>query len=190
MTGMPPARLEAREAAASAAGSATAEAIGARLQSIYAEIAERSMRDLPIYNPALEVAAIGFREDAGRVVGVLTTPWFMNLVVTRAPEGPDLPFAPAGSAVGHGFPGGEIECVVGETTGFGRLDSASLFSPMFQFDDPVVVRAAAEAALEAVFQAPEDAEPVAPPPPPRERALDRRALLFGRRRDGEDPTCR
>lgn len=174
---------------ASADRAAAAEAIGARLEAIYRDVAERSMRDLPVYNPALAVAAIGFRDDGSRVVGILATPWFMNLVVARAPQGPDPAPAPAGSSVTHAFPGGDFDCVVGETAGFGRLDSASLFSPMFEFDDPAVVRAVAEAAIEEVFRAPV-AEVAAAPAAPVPTALDRRALLFGRRSEAEGRSCR
>lgn len=187
MTGASATRPDGFDARDDVARATAAEAIGARLEAIYRGISEGAMRDLPICNPALEVAAIGFRDHAGVVVGVLATPWFMNLVVAASPQGPDLPFVPAGATVTHAFPGGEFDCVVGETTGFGRLDSASLFSPMFQFDDAGVVRAVAEAAIEEVFRAP---VPVEPPPSAAPAQLDRRALLFGRRRGEEDPSCR
>lgn len=171
------------------ARAATATSIGQALAEIYAGIAERSMRDLPVYNPALGVEAVGFRAEAERVVGIVVTPWFMNLVVVAAPGGPDLPARPVGSAIEHRFPGGDFGFTVGALDGFGRLDSASLFSPMFEFDDPAVVRAVAEAALAEILTAPtpavetettaatsaEAAGPAADP------AIDRRALLFGRR---------
>lgn len=164
------------------------ETVGSRLEALYAAIAERSMRDLPVYNPALRVEAVGFRRDGDRVVGVLATPWFMNLVVTAAPDGPPLPARPAGASVTHAFAGGEFDFVVGGLDGFGRVDGASLFSPMFEFDDPEVVRAVAEAAIAEVVTAPVEAP--APPEAPAADGprLDRRALLFGRRK--EEASCR
>ena len=39
------------------------------------------MKGMPIYNPTLAVEAVGFREHEGRQVGVMVTPWFMNLTV-------------------------------------------------------------------------------------------------------------
>jgi len=41
----------------------------------FAEIGEAQMKDLPIYNHALTVEAVGFR-----YVGALVTPWFINLI--------------------------------------------------------------------------------------------------------------
>lgn len=190
MTEAGPRSLEAVVTIAPDATAAEAVAIGARLAAIYGGIAERSMRELPVYNAALRVEAIGFRAHGDRVVGVLATPWFMNLVVTSRPDGADLPPSTAGASVTHGFPGGDFDCVVGEIDGFGRLDSASLFSPMFRFDDPEVVRAVGEAAIEEVFRAPVEAEVTVERTAPAPAALDRRALLFGRRREGEDPSCR
>ena len=166
---------------------AAARAIGVTLERIYGEIAERSMRDLPVYNPALGVTAVGFRAIEGRAVGIVATPWFMNLVVAALP-GASLPPAPAGASVTHALPGGEFGCVVGEVAGFGRLDSTSLFSPMFDFADPETVVAVAEAAI-AEIVTPPVVEP--PPPPPEPARLDRRALLFGRRAGGEEgSSCR
>lgn len=177
------------EISTAASHDAGAEVVAARLEAIYRAIGERSMRDLPVYNPALRVEAVGFRRDGDRVVGVLATPWFMNLVVTAVPGGPPLPARPKGAEVTHVLPGGEFACVVGEIDGFGRLDGASLFSPMFDFDDPAVVRAVAEAAIAEVTTAPEPEPASTPAPPPADGPrLDRRALLFGRRR--EDAPCR
>ncbi|MCE1235518.1 MAG: [NiFe]-hydrogenase assembly chaperone HybE [Hyphomicrobiales bacterium] len=176
------------EASIDVAGDALARSVGARLAAIYTEIAERSMRDLPVYDPRLSVEAVGFTAVGDRVVGVLTTPWFMNLVVCDRPGGAPATPAVKGASVTHVLPGGEFSFVVGEIDGFGRLDSASLFSPMFDFADAATVRATAEAAIAEVMTAPTE-EPTATPPAER-RDIDRRALLFGRRESGEAATCR
>ncbi|NLH80603.1 MAG: [NiFe]-hydrogenase assembly chaperone HybE [Phyllobacteriaceae bacterium] len=163
-------------------------AVASRLAALYAAIAERSMRDLPVYNPRLRVEAVGFRRDGDRVVGVLATPWFMNLVVTAASDDAPLAPHPAGASVTHAFAGGEFDFVVGALDGFGRVDGASLFSPMFDFDDPEVVRAVAEAAIAEVVTAPQPETPAPPAPASEAPRLDRRALLFGRRK--EEASCR
>jgi hypothetical protein len=59
---------------------------GEMLAAIYRDVGERSMRDLPIFNEALGVEAIGFQRFGGHVVGIMVTPWFMN-VIARADEG-------------------------------------------------------------------------------------------------------
>jgi [NiFe] hydrogenase assembly HybE family chaperone len=169
--------MTAETAASPEARAAAAVAIGERLAEIYAGIAERSMRELPVFNPKLRVEPVGFHDDGVRVIGIVVTPWFMNTVVTASPHGPPLVARPAGATVTHDLPSGAYDFVVGEIGDFGRLDSLSLFSPMFEFDDPDVALVTAEAAMAELRRAPEP-----PKPEPRETTgLDRRALLFGRR---------
>lgn len=63
------------------ASDANAEAWGELLAGSYREIGERAMRDLPIYNDALGVEAVGFRWFNGTTIGIMVTPWFMNVVI-------------------------------------------------------------------------------------------------------------
>jgi [NiFe] hydrogenase assembly HybE family chaperone len=149
-----------------------AAAIGERLASIYRAIAEGAMRGMPICNPDLEVQAVGFRDHAGHAIGVVVTPWFMNIVLAEVAGGPALPPARFGDSRAVSLPAGRIEVTVGELDGFGRLDAASLFSPMFGFADPAATYQTAAAAMAALFKP--DGYDVPPP------ARDRRALLFGR----------
>jgi [NiFe] hydrogenase assembly HybE family chaperone len=53
----------------------------ARLERVFTDIAVTRMAGVPILNPALRVEAVGFREWEGRWIGVLVTPWFINLVL-------------------------------------------------------------------------------------------------------------
>ncbi len=169
---------EATARASSAeADAAAARAIGAELERRYRAIAEGPMAGIPLCNPALSVEAVGFTVVEGRAVGLVATPWFMNLVVTALPEGAPLEPARIGDTVAHRLPSGDYDCVVGELDGFGRLDALSLFSPMFEFADAATVRATAEAAMAEILRAPVTSEPGAK----AVRPIDRRALLFGRR---------
>ena len=144
-------------------------AIGERLERLYRALAEGAMAGLPICNPRLGVAALGFRVVGAEAVGIVVTPWFLNIVA--APLGPVAP-AQGGETRTLTLPAGELEMIVGELPGFGRLDAASLVSPMFAFADMAAALDAVEGALEALF---------APPPA---RALDRRAFLRGRAAGG------
>jgi [NiFe] hydrogenase assembly HybE family chaperone len=147
----------------------TARAVGERLAALYRTISDGAMRDVPIVNPALAVEAVGFRPHGGWVAGVLVTPWFMNLVLVPGPGGAMLPAVGGGDSWMAPFPVGEIALTVGVLDGFGRLDCASLFSPMQAFPDPETARAVALSAIETVFIAPAQAP------------LDRRSLLFGQK---------
>ncbi len=151
----------------------TAEAVGERLAALYRGIAATAMRDAPICNDALEVEAIGFREFAGYALGVVTTPWFLNVIVAESceSEAPRL----ANGVLSLRLPTGAVDFAVRDMDGFGRLASCSLISPMSDFSDQLTARAAALAALAALFE----------PLPLEPRAgLDRRAL-FGAKRAPE-----
>ncbi len=138
-----------------------------RLAALWQAIAPR-MADLPIYNPKLIVQTTEFRRHGPWTVGVAVTPWFMNVVAI--PDDPSALPAPGGS-VAISLPSGEIEAIVSDLDGFGRIASASLFSPMDAFDDPAVTGVTALAALNALFGIEEEPAP----------ALDRRRLFFGGR---------
>ena len=56
------------------------------LVDTYRQIAEERMQDMPFFNTALQVEAVGFRAWEEHQVGVLITPWFMNLVLIPGPE--------------------------------------------------------------------------------------------------------
>jgi len=152
----------------------SAEAIGEALAACYREINATAMRDAPICNAALHVTAIGFRDFHGNAVGVILTPWFLNLVAAEIGPGAS-PALPLG-ACRLRFPAGSIEFTVTELAGFGRLASCSLFSPLFDFPDQETACATAQAALDALFDPGPHAVETGSRP-----ALDRRAFLAGRR---------
>jgi len=125
---------------------------GARvLQQVFEAIGCERMRDLPMVNPVLEVATVGF--ENGACLGILITPWCMNLVLL--PNGEEESRAwdalRPGSKQRHGFPSGVYEFVVADEPGVGRFQSCSLFSPMFEFADQATALATARAALAAIM---------------------------------------
>jgi [NiFe] hydrogenase assembly HybE family chaperone len=153
-----------------------AAAVGDALVEHFRRINRTAMADVPICNPMLDVDQTGFRLYDGQVMGIIVTPWFMNLVLAGLPDAP-LPDAAQGSRRSVGLPAGRVEFLVGDVPGFGRLDACSLFSPMQDFADHAAVMATAAEALTALFTAP---EPPPPPTPPMEREMGRRNLLRGR----------
>jgi [NiFe] hydrogenase assembly HybE family chaperone len=139
------------------------------------------MRDLPVYNGLLRIEAVGARIDGDRIVCVLVSPWFMNVMVLPL-DGARAPALAEGSKRSLRFPSGDYEAIAGKIDGVGLFESISLFSPMFEFADQAVARATAVSAAEGLFEAPEPRR--ASPPPTakdeRPRNLERRELLFGR----------
>lgn len=151
-----------------------AVAWGERLACAYRQIGDRAMRDLPIYNDALDVAAVGFRWFDGTIIGIMVTPWFMNVV---------MPAGEIASEVSEPtrrfrLPAGDIEFALSEVEPVGRIASCSLFSPMFQFADMASARATAQAAL-AELMLPADQEEATHRREPATGAIDRRNFLRG-----------
>ena len=169
--------------AAAEAGEDPALAVGRRLEQRYRSIHLGAMADLPVCNDALEVAATGFRSYGGRAYGIVTTPWFMNLVAADLPDGVPAAHVDAGMTVRVGLPAGEVEFIAGDLDGIGRVDSCSLFSPVFEFETMEAALATAEEAARAFFDPATLEEPPAPAP-----AVSRRDMLRGRFRvEGADP---
>jgi [NiFe] hydrogenase assembly HybE family chaperone len=126
------------------------------------------MKGLPIYNPTLAVEAVGFRNHEGRQVGVMVTPWFMNLTVLPSPD--DQRVWVNGGTLRLAFPSGVYDFMVSELPDIGLVGSCSLFSPMSDFTDHEAAQIAAVAAADALFQVEE------PEPAP---TVSRRQLLGG-----------
>ncbi|UWU95536.1 [NiFe]-hydrogenase assembly chaperone HybE [Bradyrhizobium sp. CB1015] len=150
-----------------------AAAWGELLAASYREIGDRAMRDLPIYNGALGVEAVGFRPFNGTMVGIMVTPWFMNVVMPASAMRET-----SGATVRIRFPAGDIEFTLGEVGQMGRVASCSLFSPMFEFADMAAARATAEAAL-AELMLPDDSEEAVRRRAPATSQIDRRNFLRG-----------
>ncbi|PJG53353.1 hydrogenase formation protein HupJ [Bradyrhizobium forestalis] len=155
------------------AGDADAVAWGEHLAGSYRQIGERAMRDLPIYNDALEVEAVGFRRFNGTIVGIMVTPWFMNVMMPASAAGQS-----SGAPLRIRFPAGDIEFTLSEVGQVGRIASCSLFSPMSEFADMAAARATAEAAL-AELMLPADSEEAVRRREPATSQIDRRNFLRG-----------
>ncbi|MEJ2622090.1 MAG: [NiFe]-hydrogenase assembly chaperone HybE [Candidatus Thiodiazotropha sp.] len=97
-------------------------------------IERQRMQGLPLLNSALEVEAVGFRVWQDLCLGVLITPWFMNLMLIPH-EGDSWRDRQIGDKQTYQFPSGPYEFILGEEEGVGRYEMCSLFSPMFEFSD-------------------------------------------------------
>lgn len=139
----------------------------ATLERVYRQIMTERMAGLPLLNPALTVRAIGFRPWNDGQIGVMLTPWFMNLM--------RLPFHPDGLAPGqhltYRFPSGDYRFTAGEEPGIGPYHMCSLYSPVFQFEDQATAEAVAGQILVELLREPAPA------------GISRRQLLQGRFRN-------
>jgi [NiFe] hydrogenase assembly HybE family chaperone len=140
---------------------------------------DAAMRDLPVYNAKVAVEAIGFRpfgDDA--LLGVVLTPWFMN-VTTLPIEPAPMDMAEIGKTIFVELPAGKQAFVVGGDEMIGLYKARSLHSPVLAFTLPGQARAEALRLL-AILMTPTAAHATATSGSSKS-AIDRRALLFGRR---------
>ena len=108
---------------------------------------DAGMRDLPIYNDKVAIEAIGFRpfgDDA--LLGVVLTPWFMNLIMLPIEPVP-MDMAEIGKTVPVELPAGQRTFVVGGDETVGLYKAHSLHSPVLNFTLPGQARAEAQRML-------------------------------------------
>lgn len=139
----------------------------------FREIGDAQMRDLPFYNANLEVEAFEFsRFDDDRLIGVLITPWFMNLVILPL-EHEAIDTARFGKSSAFTLPGGGVEFRYGGDEVVGAFWAHSLHSPMQKFASQAHARTEARARLGAAMNsAPAEGRAASP---------SRRAFLTGGR---------
>lgn len=125
------------------------------LVDAYRQIAEQRMKGLPFLNPALEVEAVGFRTWEGHQVGVLITPWFMNLVLIPGPEAESRDLG-GDKATAWEFPGGRCDLHVSRPDGQILHLCASLFTSVEGFPDQGTAREVAREVLRNLFTVPAD----------------------------------
>ncbi len=119
------------------------------LRQTFTHILQTRMQGIPVIHPLLQVNADNFVCWQGWYLGVLVTPWFMNLMLLPATDDAveTLATLRIGNKQTHCFPSGSYEFMVGAEEGIGRYLSCSLFSPMYQFQDQAAVLDTATAVL-------------------------------------------
>ena len=120
------------------------------LERVFRTVLQRQMLDMPMVNPALSVEAVGFQPWHEHWLGILITPWFMNLMLLPRVSANWQPIAERESRH-YVFPAGVFEFIGGRDPVLGDYQACSLFSPMFEFADQAGAHATAAAALAALF---------------------------------------
>ncbi len=122
----------------------------ALLEPTFQMILEDRMEGVPVINDRLTVKAIGFHKWQSYQLGILITPWFMNLILLPEIEA-DAEQAQLGSKKTHVFPSGSYEFIIGFEEELGFYLSCSLFSPMFEFEEQAAAELTAHEALSAIM---------------------------------------
>lgn len=152
--------------------SLTDEELVMRLEGFW-RAAETRMAGLPIINPSLSVMVTPVQRFGRFRFATVVTPWSMS-VVAIADSGIKLPSD--GVTLRLELPAGDVDFVVASMDDGGRYGTASLFSPMDEFEDQTTAEEVAFAALDELLHEadPSEIEPLA-------ANIDRRRLLgFGR----------
>jgi len=130
----------------------------------YRAIYDMRMQGLPIVNAELDVEAVGFCDYDEHQIGVLITPWFMNLVLLL---GSDI-----GSRLKQGskstlrFPSGPVEFTTAQDEVLGPYLTAVLFSSVAEFPDQHTAKVIALEVMQELFKSTRN-----------EQAISRRSLF-------------
>lgn len=131
-----------------------------KLQTTFQHIRETRMAGIELLNPNLRVETVEFRSTQYGCLGVLITPWFVNLVLL--PEGSDaFDPLPAGTRRYYDFPAGQLQFIGNVEEGLGEYQSCSLISPPKDFRSQQMAVDAAAAAILTLFNPPKAEEPKA-----------------------------
>jgi [NiFe] hydrogenase assembly HybE family chaperone len=96
------------------------------------QVIAEGMKDLPLYNPAIAVEPVDFQLLGERGIGVLVTPWFMNVLLLPLEHQP-FRMSAVGARSERELPAGPRPFVVGGDEQVGLYESHSLYSPLADF---------------------------------------------------------
>ena len=124
--------------------------VSEQIEQTFNKIHIENMQGIPILNPAIEVQALGFQEIDGRVLGIIITPWLMNVVILPA-EDEDWSHMQLGDKRPHEFASRTYKFMLNEIDGIGLCQTHSLYSPMREFRSHQQAVAAAQAFLDGLM---------------------------------------
>lgn len=136
-----------------------------RVTAHFEQVWADAMHDMPFVNPALRVEPVGFQRVEGDWLGVVVTPWFINLFLL--PGGGALwRDLPTGEQRAVALPVGELE-FIGDNPGAGAAVAAyqycPLISPVQHIESQQAARVIARDALATVLAPPAAAPPSSAP---------------------------
>jgi len=145
------------------------------LEAHYHHVWQTRMHDLPFVNPALGVEAIGFARYEGDWLGVVITPWFLNLLLVSG-GGQLWGDIPAGERRYLNLPCGTLQFIADDDPDIGAYQYCPLIAPVTDLADMAQARLVAADALKTVFARPE-AAPETQPEPAEKPAVTRRGFF-------------
>jgi [NiFe] hydrogenase assembly HybE family chaperone len=153
------------------------------LKAHYQYVWETRMHDLPFVNANLQVDAIGFMRHEGDWIGVVITPWFLNLLLISG-GGKLWGDIPAGERRYLALPCGALQFIADDDPDIGPYQYCPLIAPVSNLPDMSAARQAAVDAMKSVFT------PLAEPPAVDEISTEKPPVTrrgFFRRLAGKRP---
>jgi len=103
-----------------------------QIEICFNKIQRENMEGILLLNKDLEVEAVEFQIWDDHIVGMVVTPWFLNLVMLPN-ENDNWETQKLGEKEKHIFPSQDLIMMFNEIEGFGRCKTFSLCSPMNDF---------------------------------------------------------
>lgn len=121
-----------------------------QIEDVFLQIEQEQMQGIPLLNPALKVQTIGFQRYENRTLGIIITPWMMNLLLLPS-EDDDWSDLKLGDKTHHRLPANEYRFLVNEIDGIGICQTHSIYSPMHEFMNQDHAVAAAESFIQTLM---------------------------------------
>ena len=102
------------------------------VEQAFNRVHRESMQSIPILNPRINVQTLGFQYYQERIVGIVITPWLMNIILLPCEED-DWSGEVLGRKEIHAFPSKTYIFLLNEIEGIGYCQTHSLHSPMNEF---------------------------------------------------------
>jgi [NiFe] hydrogenase assembly HybE family chaperone len=127
------------------------------LTAAYRSIAQR-MDGLTFVNPAIEVEAVGFAPWESHWLGVMVTPWCINLMLLPR-DASAWTSLPQGQKLSYRFPAGDYDFISSRDETVGEYQMCSLISPVLEIPDHATAREVAALARAALLDPANALEP-------------------------------
>ena len=125
------------------------------VEQAFCKILRESMQGIPILNSKINVEALGFQSYQGRIMGIVITPWLMNVILLPA-QNDDWSGLDLGHKETRTFGSRAHKFLVNDIDGIGICQTHSLHSPMNEFSSHEHARRAAQSFLDGLLT---DADP-------------------------------
>ncbi|MCW8945209.1 MAG: [NiFe]-hydrogenase assembly chaperone HybE [Sedimenticola sp.] len=119
-------------------------------------IEQNQMQGLPVCNELLTTEVVGLTRFNECWVGVLITPWTLQLIML--PASAEAEQLEEGDHRTYEFPQGKVVFMIAENETLGPYQSCALMSPLHSFETQEQIRQTAIEIMELMFQPPAEVE--------------------------------